>query len=121
MEKTLSKQQLIAIEKIRNNQRVVCIKATTRIVKQSKSTENPERVQSKPDFPTTAQRQPLFPATHPQLYGLSRPVEACEKGERLIKRLKRFNDKNTAKKLVKRKKVKLFSFTPVTLVNKIKN
>lgn len=117
MEKTLSKQQLLAIEKIRRSQKKSNGKTTAKKPVAAKAQKKPA-ITSEPNFPSTARKEAFFPAIHPYYFGVNRPAEARRKGERLIRILKRVDQKNTARKAIKQKSIKIFSFTPIKTINK---
>lgn len=119
MEKTLSKQQLLAIEKIRKSQNHGSGKPTAKKPVPAQATKKKTYAkESVPNFPTTARQESFFPAIHPYYFGVNRPAEARVKGARLIRILKKIDDKQTAKKSIKRKAIKIFSFTPMKIINK---
>lgn len=119
MENTLSKQQLLAIEKIRKTQKYSNGKSTEKKPVAAKATKKPSNTnKSEAYFPTTARREPFFPAIHPYYFGINRPAEARQKGARLVRILKKLDEKNTARKSIKRKPIQIFSFTPIRIINK---
>lgn len=122
MEKTLSRQQLLAIEKIRKTQQKRSGKSAKKSA-QAKGVYAP-KTRSNSGISKAAQQTAYFPATEPYFYGTSRPAEARGKGSAVIKLLEKFNRKNTAKKLAKPSKRgqirPVFRFFPIEnqVVNK---
>lgn len=96
MEKGLSKQQLLAIEKIRNSQKI-----TKKPINKKKNTQRARKNTTKhidQHFPLTARQTPYFPATTTEFQGVHRPAEAREKSRTLQKFLIDFKIKTTKTK-----------------------
>lgn len=107
MEKTLSKQQILAIEKIKRSQQAYGKKTSLKSTQATIKT-TPTKIT------TAAHHEPYFPATAPYFYGTRRPAEAREKSARLIKLLDKFK-KNSSKK---HRTIKIFSFSKFEIINK---
>lgn len=106
MEKSnLSKQKLLAIEKIRRSQNIGSGKsAKSKKVRSAKAANS--STHSVSNRTAAEKHEAFFPATEPYFYGTSRPAEARVKSQTLIDLQKKFNNKK-AKKLVNPKKNKI--------------
>lgn len=110
MEKTLTRNQIIAIEKLRKTQNRGKGKSDNR--KSNNKTKSSATHSDK-----AAQPQKIyFPVTEPTFQGISRPAEAREKSARLIELLEKFNNraaKKVAKPIRKNKIRPVFFFFPL--------
>lgn len=113
MEKQLSKQQLIAIEKIKRNQ-ASKLKTKAAIRKSQPSTKR-KQYKSK----RNENNNQFFPVTKSDFYGTFKPAEAQPKGELIIKALHQLKESAIS---IKRKKVETidppfsFSFSQIKIV-----
>lgn len=109
MEKTLTRNQIIAIEKLRKTQNRGKGKSDNRKSTKTKTSATHSDKAAEP-------QKIYFPVTEPTFQGISRPAEAREKSARLIELLEKFNNreaKKVARPIRKNKIRPVFFFFPL--------